>query len=191
MTRARRVMIVGPTPPPFHGVATFSRDLLAAAAHFPQSEFEHLNTSDRRDAANLGRWDAGNLALGFSNLAEMASRLARKHHDIVYIPISQNVPAFLRDALFILHARMYGARVVLHLHGGYFRKFYEKHAPGWFRTVARLALNRAAAIIVLSDEFRPIFEGLVPRERIQVVENGVADTGSAASRPAGREPSFT
>jgi len=179
LTRARRVLIVGPTPPPFHGVATYIRDLLGSAARLPEFQFEHLDTSDRRDASNLGRWDAGNLALGFANLAEMASRLARKRHELVYIPMSQNIPAFLRDALFILQARLYGARVVLHLHGGYFREFYDSEAPSWFRAVARLALNRASAVAVLSDDFRRIFDGLVPPERIRVVENGVPDCGAA------------
>ncbi len=170
-----RVLVVGPTPPPFHGVATFIRDLLHAAPHLSKFQFDHLDTSDRRDASNLGRWDADNLALGFSNLAELTSRLARRRHHLVYVPISQNVPAFLRDALFVFQARLFGARVVLHLHGGYFREFYEKEAPGWFRLVARLALNRAAVVAVLSAEFRSIFEGLIPSERICIVENGVPD----------------
>ena len=180
----RRVLIIGPTPPPFHGVATFIRDLVIESHHFPQFSFDALDTSDRRDASNLGRWDAGNLALGFANLAEMASRLGRQRPDLVYVPISQNVPAFLRDALFILQARLFGARVVLHLHGGYFREFYEKEAPGWFRMVARWTLNRAAAVAVLSAEFRPLFAGLIPEDRIRVVENGVPDLFSEmASEP--------
>jgi glycosyltransferase involved in cell wall biosynthesis len=171
----RRVLIIGPTPPPFHGVATFIRDLVGASDRFPHFKFDALDTSDRRDASNLGHWDAGNLALGFANLAEMASRLGRQRPALVYVPISQNIPAFLRDALFIIQARLFGARVVLHLHGGHFREFYEKETSGWFRLIARWTLNRAAAVAVLSAEFSPIFEGLIPSDRIRVVENGVPD----------------
>ena len=110
----QRVLIAGPTPPPYHGVAVFVRALLASE-NIPGNPFvlEHLDTSDRRDASNLGRWDAGNLALGFSNLATLALRLLRRRHALVYVPVSQNVPAFLRDALFIVQARMLGARVVV------------------------------------------------------------------------------
>ena len=171
----RRVLIIGPTPPPYHGVATFTRDLLQAASLFRTFLLDPLDTSDRRDASNLGRWDAGNLSLGFANLAEMASRLGRKRHDLVYIPISQNIPAFLRDALFIAQARLFGARVVLHLHGGYFREFFEKETPAWFRAVSRRVLKQAAAVVVLSPEFKPIFDGLVEPRRVHVVENGVPD----------------
>ncbi len=179
---AKRVLVVGPTPPPYHGVAVFIRGLLNARP--PGWIVEHLDTSDRRDAANLGRWDAGNLTLGFSHLAELASRLLRRRHDLVYVPISQNVPAFLRDALFILSSRLLGARVVVQLHGGYFRTFYERETSAWFRAFARWTLRRASAVVVLSEEFRPIFAGLVDPARIHTVENGVED--SFAGREFGR-----
>jgi len=176
-----RVLIIGPTPPPFHGVATFIRDVLETPQHFEPFLLNSLDTSDRRDASNLGRWDAANISLGFSNLADMVSRLRRQEHALVYIPISQNIPAFLRDALFVLQARCFGARVVLHLHGGHFRTFFDHEAPGWFRVVARWILNQAAAVAVLSSDFKPIFEGLIPSERIHVVENGVSDLFSNCS----------
>lgn len=171
MTRAR-VFVLGPTPPPYHGVATFTRDLLAARS----GDFEliHIDTSDRRDAGNLGRWDPRNIELGFANLGELALRALRQRPEIVYIPISQNAPAFLRDALFALQASVLGARVVIHLHGGYFRTLYNEAGPA-FRSVAARVLRAAAAVIVLGDNLRGIFDGLVPSERIHTVENGVPD----------------
>jgi len=176
--RRIKVLVVGPTPPPYHGVATFTRDLLAGA-HDPRFELLHLDTSDRRDASNIGTCDLTNIRLGLTNLAQLAWRCARARPDIVYIPISQSVPGFLRDALFILQARLLRRRIVLHLHGGYFRQTYEA-GNGLFRWLARLALRRAAAVIVLGEKFRPIFSGLVPAERVHVVENGVPDPGAWA-----------
>jgi len=185
----KRLLVIGPTPPPYHGVATFIRDLLKAP--HPRIELLHLDTSDRRDAANIGRWDAGNIQLGFSNLAELAGRVRRARIDAVYVPISQNVPAFLRDALFIFQARAAGCRVIVHLHGGYFRALYDNSSPA-FRAVARGALNAASSVIVLGDEFRSIFSGLVPEDKIAVVANGVPDPDAWPLRlpwsPAPRRP---
>ena len=170
-----RVLAVGPTPPPYHGVATYLRDLLDST-ELPRHgiELQHVDTSDRRDAENLGRWDAENLALGFSNLAELAVRCSRSDAPLVYLPLSQNVPAFLRDALFMLQARAMGKRVVIHLHGGYFRTFYEEQGAA-FKAFARATLSQVSAAIVLGEGFRGIFEGLIPEERVFVVENGVPD----------------
>src|SRR5437870_1827986 len=150
MPRKTRLLVVGPTPPPFHGVATFIRDLLAA--QHPRVETLHLDTSDRRDTDNIGRWDPTNLQLGFANLPDLAARALRTDVDAVYIPISQNVPAFLRDALFVLEARALGKKVIIHLHGGYFRTLYEQQ-NAVFQTAARGALNCAAAVLVLGNEF--------------------------------------
>jgi glycosyltransferase involved in cell wall biosynthesis len=178
-----KVLVIGPLPTPYHGVATFMRDLLA---HKPGERIEwlHLDTSDHRDAANLGRWDLANIFLGLSHLAALAWRCLKDRPRIVYLPLSQNKAAFFRDALFILLSRLLGCRVVVHLHGGYFRTFYEREAGFTLRALARLALKRVAAAIVLGEEFRPIFQGLVAPERVQVVENGVADEGAPGARKA-------
>lgn len=181
-----KVLVVGPTPPPFHGVATFTRDLLRAT--HPHIDLIPLDTSDRRDASNIGRWDSSNLELGFASLAELAQQIPRAGIDIVYIPISQNVPAFIRDALYILQSRLMGARVVVHLHGGYFRTLYDRDAGGIFRLIARLSLSSVSAAIVLGEEFRPIFNGLIPDERIHVVENGVPDPGAWLLHPDASSP---
>ncbi|HEY3320230.1 MAG TPA: glycosyltransferase family 4 protein [Planctomycetota bacterium] len=173
-----RLLVIGPTPPPYHGVATFIADLLSARE--PRFAIRHLDTSDRRGSDNMGRWDARNLALGFSNLAQLAA--ACRETDVVYVPISQNVAAFLRDALFIVQARAWGCRVVVHLHGGHFRKLYDSESGPVFRLVARLALKAASAVLVLGEEFVPIFSGLVRPERIHVVPNGVPDCGAWALR---------
>jgi glycosyltransferase involved in cell wall biosynthesis len=179
--RKKRVLVLGPLPPPTHGVATFTRDLLSADAD--EFELTHLDTSDRRDASNLGRWDPRNIELGFSNLSELASVALRRRPDIVYIPISQNVPAFLRDALFGLQARAFGSKLVLHLHGGYWRELYEKDGGPFFRQIARTVLDQASAGIVLGENLRGIFESLMRDRSIHVVENGVPDPGAWPLRP--------
>lgn len=172
-----RVLVVGPVPPPVHGVAAFTRDLLEHGRD-PRFELVHLNTSDPRDASNIGKWDPTNIQLGFANLAEMAGKSLKSDIGIVYLPISQNVPAFLRDALFVLQSRMLGKKVVLHLHGAHFRDFYEREAGAAFRPLVRAVLNATAGMIVLAEEFRPLMAGLMPDERVFAVENGVPDSGA-------------
>ena len=142
------VLAVGPIPPPYHGVATYLRDLLESdELEELDIALSHVDTSDRRDASNLGRWDAENLGLGFANLAELAGRCRRTNADVVYLPLSQNVPAFLRDALFIVQSRLQGKRVVVHLHGGYFRTLYEQRGAV-FQAIVRVTLRCADAVII-------------------------------------------
>jgi glycosyltransferase involved in cell wall biosynthesis len=69
---------------------------------------------------------------------------------------------------------------VLHLHGGYFREFYDS-APAQQagQTLIRSVMNSAAAVVVLANEFKPILQGIVPDDKVFVVENGVPDLATA------------
>ena len=69
----RRVLVVGPTPPPCHGVATYTRDLIERTSD-KRFELLHLDTSDRRDASNLGTWDLTNVGLGLLNTGQLLKR---------------------------------------------------------------------------------------------------------------------
>ena len=89
-------------------------------------------------------------------------------------PISQNALGYMRDALLILLAKTWGAKVVTHLHGGYFRHFYEE-AGRPVRHLIRLTTHRIDSAWVLGEGLRSIYEGLLPPERVRVVPNGVPD----------------
>lgn len=184
---ARRLLAAGPLPPPLHGVSAYTRELLAHGLGEGWT-IEHLDTSDHRDAANLGRWESGNLALGLGHLAELVSRCARCPPDAFYLPLSQSVPGAWRDGSFILAAQAHGVPVVVHLHGGYFRTLFEHEADPALRALLGAALARVRAAVVLGAKLRAAFSGLVPEERIYVVPNGVPDPGAHVLRVGTRVP---
>lgn len=166
-------LVVGPLPPPFHGGAVATQTLLAS----PLAErfrLLHLDTADRRGMENMGRLDAGNIGLAFTHLVRYLRLLRAEQPELVYVPLAQNRLGFLRDALFLLPARMMGKRVIVHVHGGGFRAFVDG-TDAVTRTVVRAALARVAQAIVLGERLRPMLSGLVPQGRVAVVPNGIAD----------------
>jgi glycosyltransferase involved in cell wall biosynthesis len=171
-----RLLLVGPAPPPLHGVSAFVREL-AATGLGADVQMRWVDTSDHRSADNLGRWDAVNLYSGLRSLAEIAWQCLRFRPDLVYLPLSQNTPACLRDALFVLQTRLLGSSAVLHLHGGGFRRFFDQ-SSAWFRVWMRFTLRRSSGVFVLGECFRPIFDQLLPPDRIWVTPNGVLDPGA-------------
>ncbi|MGH7477129.1 MAG: glycosyltransferase family 4 protein [Longimicrobiales bacterium] len=169
-----RVLLIGPTPPPFHGVAVFTRMLLASPQLASRYELLHLDTADRRGLDNLGRLDAGNVARAVGDAARLAALLRRERPDLVYLPVSQNPWAYTRDALFIALARASGAGVVTHLHGSALRELHDA-AGAPLRTLIRATTARLDAALVLSDRFRTLYDGLLPAERVHVAPPGVAE----------------
>jgi glycosyltransferase involved in cell wall biosynthesis len=168
-----RLVVVGPTTPPFHGGAVMTERLLSALrAHGLLAA--HLDTRDPRPLVSIGRLEPRNVLLGIEHSWRFARLLVRNPGAGVYVPISQGRWGFLRDAVLLLIARLAGRRRIVHLHGGYFQTFYRESGPG-MRALIRLVLAGVEQAWVLTEGLRAMFEDLVPPERVKVVANAVED----------------
>ena len=184
----RPVLIVGPVPPPYHGGAVFNESLLRALnGRVGARPVLHLDTTDRRTLANLGRLDVTNAVLALRHAARLAWLLARHRPAVVYLPVSRNEWAFLRDALLIALARLGGARVVTHLHGSDLGAFYRQATPAW-RWLVRRATRAVSAAAVLSPRLRDNYDGLLPPERVFVAPVGVDDLFPGGAPERGARP---
>jgi glycosyltransferase involved in cell wall biosynthesis len=167
-----KILIIGATPPPYNGMSVATELLLKAVG----DEFcvVHLDTADRRGLSNIGRIDLRNVLLAAYLGFKYLWLLALKNPKIVYTPIAQDRLAFLRDSLFLIPARLLGKKVIVHLHGGYFATFY-RSASASTRCLIRYCLGRSARAIVLGTSLGGMFEGILPRERVRVIPNGIPD----------------
>jgi glycosyltransferase involved in cell wall biosynthesis len=165
-------LIVGPTPPPYNG--------MSIANEFVQSSVRdavrviHLDIADRRGLANVGRLDLTNIVLAAAHGVKCVWLLLKEKPEVVYVPIAQAWLPFLRDCLFLVPARIARRRVIVHLHGNYFNRFY-RQTPGVMRAIIRYALGRASIAIVLGKSGSGLFDGILPAQRIRIVPNGIPD----------------
>ena len=165
--------MIGPLPPPLHGVTVSTSFVLANEALLERFDVEHLDTSDHRTHENVGRWELGNVVLGIRDALRLGSRLPRRR-GVVYLPISQSTPGFVRDSLFVHLSRLAGWKVAVHLRGGEFRRFYAL-SPALVRWWIRLTMRRVTSAAVMGPSLVGEFEGLVPSDRVAVVPNGTPD----------------
>lgn len=180
MTRPK-VLVIGPTPPPFFGVAVNTKALLAHPALNARFELLHLDTSDRRDVGNVGRFDLTNVTLALRHGARFLAMLARHRPDIVYLPISPSFLGLVRDLQFLVPAAMSGRTLVIHQRGGQMRDRLRRADPV-LRATVRSVFRRVSRVIVLGEHFRDDFTDLVEDRRIVVVHNGVDPTPYLAWR---------
>jgi glycosyltransferase involved in cell wall biosynthesis len=170
VVRKRRLIVIGPLPPPIHGVTVSTSLVLANRTLRSVFEVAHVDTSDHRDGRNVGHWDATNVQVGLRNVATLIGAL-KGRPGTVYLPISQSPGAFLRDSLFICAARLRGWRVAIHLRGSEILQFYESRSRAfqwWARHVFRLVSSAA----VMGDSLRDVFGELVAPDKVVVVPNG-------------------
>lgn len=168
-----RLIVIGPVPPPLHGVTISTSLVLASDALQEHFVVEHLDTSDHRTHENVGRWEFTNVMLGVRDTFRLGLRL-RRRKGVVYLPISQSTPGFLRDSLFVHLSRLMRWRVAVHLRGGEFRDFYSLSARP-VRWWIRFTMRRITSAAVMGPSLIGEFDGLVPGERIAVVPNGTPD----------------
>jgi glycosyltransferase involved in cell wall biosynthesis len=171
-------IVVGPVPPVLHGVAFMTPHVLEGMRRADMLA-AHLDTSDERPAYTTNTLDLLNVWLAIRHLLGLVVLLARHRDAQLYVPISQGRWGFLRDATLIGAARLARRPVTVHLHGGLFAKFYAE-AAGWERRLIRLVLGQVERAWVLTEAHREIFDGLIPRERVSVLQNTSEDVGGAA-----------
>ena len=165
-----KVIIVGPTPPPVHGVSQAIQSILESSV-IPPEMLLHLDTSDRRSLANLGHFDWRNLVIGLKNVAQLIRLSAREKPDLIYYRLSQNTPALLRDLALDTVARLFRVGVVVELAGcGYFRIAAERGLAG--RLISR-ALERAALVLVQGESLvQPVLD-MIQHTRVETSPNGL------------------
>jgi glycosyltransferase involved in cell wall biosynthesis len=174
---APRVIVVGQLPPPTNGMTRMTETVLKSSLA-RTFDLVHVDTSDHRDAAAIGRIDVRNVWLGLRHALAFCRALGRRP-DICYVPIARSRIAFLRDLGFLLPARLLGRIVVLHLHSRDFVQFYDGEAT-WMRFLIRLAFGARTHAVVLGESRRKDFGDLIPAGRVHVVPNGIADVGCGA-----------
>jgi glycosyltransferase involved in cell wall biosynthesis len=172
MVDMRPVLVIGQSPPPYNGMSVATE--LVKRALNDEVPVIHLDTADRRSLANVGKLDFRNVLLAFVHGTKCVWILLSKSPGTVYVPISQAWLPFLRDCLFLIPARILGRKVVIHLHGGYFGRFYREAFP-FMRWIIRYALGDASIAIVLGERVANAFDGILTRSRVRIVPNGIPD----------------
>ncbi|MCB8943128.1 MAG: glycosyltransferase family 4 protein [Ardenticatenaceae bacterium] len=175
------IIIIGPTPPPYHGVA-ISTQLILQSPEFSDLNLVHLDTSDRRSISNIGSFDIGNITLGLWHALQLSFLMVKYRPALVYLPLSQGTGGFLRDATFLLPAKWLRIPTIIHLRGSEFQEFYQAAHPV-LQWLIRYSLRGITRAIVLGQRLRYLFETLLPDEKIAVIPNGAEDFYSEVNAP--------
>src|SRR3954468_20448354 len=162
----KRVVLVGPLPPPVNGMSTgFS----VLATGLPEATW-HSQIIDIADRSSGRRGGAFLLSRALGIVAAFVRLcFAVPRSSLVYVTIAQSRNGFFRDLLVSLPALVFGKPLIFHLHGGNYRAFFESQPQG-IRALVRWLVGRARCIVVLAESFRSDFDLLAGgREKTVVI----------------------
>lgn len=178
------LLVIGPTPPPFHGVAVAIQTLLESSLS-KEFRISHLDLADRRGIQHVNKPDLHDVALFLRQWVKLVGMVIRIYPAVSYLVISQSTIGFLRDSLLIWPAYLSRSHIVLHLHGGNFREWFLGRS--WImQAYVKVVFRCVTRAIVLGESLKAQFDGLLEKNRISVVPNGIDWSGSEPTRSAPR-----
>jgi len=165
------MLLVGPVPPPEFGVARATELMLESSTLAKHLDIYHLDTSDRRSVANIGRLDFRNLYLGIKHVCQLAGLALRKRPDVTLLTASQGTLGLLRDGLLVLTSRMFRSKVVCYLRGGGYADLRATRGRLAAWTLRRICRS-SARVLVLSHNLVDMAHAVHPKAKVAVVPNG-------------------
>jgi len=161
-------------PPPIHGVTVVNQAIANSELLASRFELEVLPLAFAASLEDLARPTVRKLGRMLGTCARLAHALATRRPDAVYFTLAPTGAAFYRDCAFVAILKLAGVPHIYHLHGKGIRG---RLAPPWRRRLYRWAFRRAW-VIHLAERLVADLEGLVPRARVIIVPNGVAERRS-------------
>jgi glycosyltransferase involved in cell wall biosynthesis len=79
--------------------------------------------------------------------------------------------SFFRKSIFLLLAKLFGKKAILHIHSGFFKKFYTENKR--LQPFIKYILNKADVLVCLSDEWKLYYDSLIKNKKIVVINNPV------------------
>lgn len=106
-------------------------------------------------------------------LLKIAVQLIKREHDIVHVHMAERGSVY-RKNLVICLAKLFGCKVVIHMHGAEFETWYRGLKPKKQHGIRRI-LNKADKVLILGKYWENFVCGLVDDEKkVCVVHNAVA-----------------
>jgi glycosyltransferase involved in cell wall biosynthesis len=161
-----RILAFVPLGPPYAGPEVSNSILLKDCPY----ELIKINTSFQRNNADKGKITLRAILSYLRNILRLIWALFRFRPEVFYYNISATPLGAIKDFVVISLARPFVWRVVAHMRGGHFGRFYRSANP-IIKLLVRWYLLKCDRLIVQSESLKEQFFNIFPESRIFVVPN--------------------
>lgn len=152
----KKIGIIGQFPPPIHGLSK-ALDTLYNSYLNENFNFIKFNISNNK------KFLLNFIKILFSNC------------DLYYLTIAQSQLGNIRDLLLIKLIQIKKRKIIIHLHGGGFRRMLDNEFNPILKKINYRILSKVDGGIVLGESLKWIFKDIIPEEKIYVVKNCADD----------------
>ena len=148
--------VIAQFPPPIHGLSK-AVDTLCNSKMISEYNVHKIDITDNK--------------MFLSNVVS----IIRDKSELFYFTISQTKSGNIRDLIILKLIELKKKKVIIHLHGGYYRKMLDNDLGPRQKRLNHSALKKVAGAIVLGESLKYIFKGLMDPKKIHCVQNCVDD----------------
>lgn len=170
--RSCSVLIVGQTPPPYHGQAIMIESLVTAK--FSDIKLIHVRMAFSKSIGEVSRFKARKILELFSVIVRVLYAKIRYRPDILYYPPSgpRKVPV-IRDLIILNCVRPFFKKVVFHFHAAGVSSMYERMP--WFLKWAFRGAYFYPSVALRLTPMNPEDGKLLKATREYILPNGIDD----------------
>lgn len=168
----RKILVVGPTPPPYGGQAVMIKNLLEAK--YDNIQLYHVRADFSKDMSEIGK-------INFSKIISLIKLIlkityTKYRYKIKYLyfgPGGPNLVPMLRDIIMLNSTRYLFKKTIFHFHAGSTYSLYRK-IPHWLKYFFRRAYFKSDISIRIT-EFNPDDPEKLKAKMEFIVPNGIFD----------------
>ena len=174
-TQKRRILVVGQTPPPFHGQAMMTQRLLEIESD--QLDLFHVRMAFSKSVASVGSFQLSKVWHMIAVVAKIIFfRLRYRIPTLYYMPAGPNLTPIIRDIFILGLARPWFRRTVFHFRAAGLSDFVQQRS-GVLPKLARRVYGSPNVAIHLSS-LNPDDGGYFGAHQTVVVPNGLEDAAA-------------
>ncbi|MGO8823217.1 MAG: glycosyltransferase family 4 protein [Desulfomonilaceae bacterium] len=165
----KSILIVGPVPPPFGGIAS----VIQTIVNSPLAKNYSFEVFDRGNIPQECSDPISRNIFRIRRFIKFFRELRQRHYDFVHI----HVPfpdGFLGTIVFMIIARFAGTKILLHIHGTDWDTVYTKKSQ-LIKFVFRIGLLLPQQIVVLYETWRININKLFAKANVQTIPNCLED----------------
>ena len=167
--RKLRILFVGPLPPPVHGSGVVSQQIKDSRVINEAFYCDWVNMSTSRRMDEIGKKSVVKILRLFSSLGKEFLLLLTHRYDLCYFAITCHGAPFLKDLPFVLMAKMFHRKIVIHQHNKGMSKDVDRIPYRWLFPIC----YKNAKVILLSWYLYPDIEKVVKKEDVFICPNGI------------------
>ncbi|ACF15165.1 glycosyl transferase group 1 [Chloroherpeton thalassium ATCC 35110] len=166
-----RILFIGPTPPPYHGVTVMNKILLSSQ-FCNVFHVDIIETNYSEKITDLNSLSLDKIKKLLSHINKIIKLSSKNKYDFVCYPINFTRNALLRDFLLLFAIKLFPYKIIYYTHGNNLPSFI-KNENALIKGIIHKVMRYADGAVVVGENLRFNYKGILPDELVVPVHHGM------------------